>query len=102
MFCYAPKFCLNNSVNPTFIDRDETFFVSSSNSYSFVENQYMNIKNVASSSYPGVTSSFEKITRISQIGIYDKQKRLIGIVKLANPLIKKEESDFTFKVKLDM
>ena len=102
MFCYAPKFHLNNSVNPTFISRDASFTTSSTNAKSFVENEFMDIKNLASSSYAGVTSSFEKITRISKIGIYNEDKKLIGIAKLANPLIKKEEQDYTFKIKLDL
>ena len=46
--------------------------------------------------------SFEKQVFISEIGIYDKEKNLLGIAKLANPVTKKESQDYTFKLKLDM
>ena len=38
---------------------------------------------------------------ISKIGIYDEKKNLIGVAKLATPVKKTEERDFTFKLKLD-
>lgn len=109
MFCYAPKYQLNNSTNPTFISSSSKLFVSSSNPLSFTENEYAQIKNLSYSQYSdsvssnaNVTSSFEKITTISKIGIYNKDKELIGIAKLANPVIKKENKDFAFKLKLDL
>ena len=34
--------------------------------------------------------------------IFDEDKNLIGVAKLANPVMKKESEDFTFKLKLDM
>ncbi len=45
---------------------------------------------------------FEKQVFISQIGIFDEKKNLIGIAKLANPVLKKETDSFTFKIKLDL
>jgi hypothetical protein len=56
---------------------------------------------MVSSSYPDPTGTFKKQTWISRIGIYDKDKNLIGIAKVANPVKKTEEHDFTFKLKLD-
>ena len=60
------------------------------------------IKNIVSSSYPDPTGSFEKTTYISKIGIYDEDKNLIGIAKVATPVKKTVERDFTFKIKLDI
>ena len=60
------------------------------------------IKNTVSSSFPDPTGSFQKQTYISRVGIYDKDKNLIGVAKVANPVKKTEDRDFTFKLKLDI
>ena len=39
---------------------------------------------------------------ISKIGIYDENKNLIGVATLSNPILKKENEDLTFKMKLDI
>ena len=67
-----------------------------------MENANLGIKNTAYSDYNDPTGSFKKITYITQIGIYDAQKNLIGIAKLATPVKKPEDRDFTFKLKLDI
>jgi len=72
-----------------------------SGSTSYVQSKEYPIKNTVSSSYANHTASFKKQTFISKIGIYDREKNLIGIAKLANPIKKTEERDFTFKLKLD-
>jgi len=36
------------------------------------------------------------------VGIYDENKNLIGIAKVATPVRKTVERDFTFKIKLDL
>ena len=43
--------------------------------------------------------SFKKTTYISSIGIYDENKNLIGIAKVATPVKKTEDREFTFKLK---
>ena len=40
-------------------------------------------------------------TFISKIAIYDDDKNLLGIAKLATPVLKKETDSYTFKLKLD-
>ena len=60
------------------------------------------IKNVVSSSLINTTASFEKTTFISSIGIYDAEKNLIGVAKMATPIKKTEDLDLTFKVKFDL
>jgi len=72
-----------------------------SGSTSYIQGKEYPIKNTVSSSYANHTASFKKQTFISKIGIYDKERNLIGIAKLANPVKKTEERDFTFKLKLD-
>jgi hypothetical protein len=52
--------------------------------------------------YNNDTGSFRKETYISKIGIYDDQKNLIGIAKMATPVRKRENDQFTFKLKLDI
>ena len=47
------------------------------------------------------TGSFEKQVYISKIGLYDKDRNLIGIAKLATPVRKREIDSYTFKLKLD-
>ena len=102
MMAHAPKGQLNHSNNQTYIkhgqDEKRTPF-SSSNVY--LESPELNIKNVVSSSYTEHSASFSKVTYISRIGIYDEQKNLIAIAKVATPVKKTENRDFTFKLKLD-
>tara|TARA_B100000214_G_C23942800_1_gene616540 strand:- start:73 stop:1299 length:1227 start_codon:yes stop_codon:yes gene_type:complete len=99
MLAHAPKGEYNYSSNPTFVKSGSVGGVS----YDSV--QYREdagtIKNITKSPYTNHTASFKKQTYISKIGIYDKNKNLIGIAKLANPIKKTEEKDYTFKLKLD-
>ncbi len=71
-------------------------------SQSYVQYDKMAIKNIVSSSYANHTASFKKQTYISKIGVYDENKNLIAIAKLATPVKKTEERDLTFKLKLDI
>lgn len=102
MFAHADRGKLNNSQNPTWllsssINLSGTIFTSAS----YQENRFMQIKNTVDSEYCNSSGSFEKQVFISQIGIFDEFKRLIGIAKLANPVLKKETDDYTFKIKVD-
>ena len=51
--------------------------------------------------YTEETGSFKKETYISKIAIYDEDKNLIGIAKVATPVRKRENDQFTFKLILD-
>ena len=101
MFATAPKGQLNQSNNPTFT-KYSTAVPAASGSKTYLENNKIEIKNVVSSSYPDPTGSFQKTTYISKVGIYDENRNLIGIAKVATPVRKTVERDFTFKVKLDL
>ena len=68
----------------------------------YYEYDKIEIKNTVSSSYNDPTGSFMKTTYISQIGIYDDERNLIAIAKLAKPVKKIEERELTFKLKLDL
>ena len=104
MLAHAPKGELNYSSNPTYIEHNsaQKIFKPSTGKYLYKESEAVQIKNTVSSSYPDPSGSFEKQTFISRIGIYDKDKNLIGVAKVANPVKKTEDREFTFKLKLDI
>ena len=101
MFANAPKGTINHSNNPTFASyADIKTPMTGGNFYS--EQPSVTIKNVVSSSFKDPIPLFRKETYISKIGIYDEDKNLIAIAKLATPVKKTEERDLTFKLKLDI
>ena len=101
MFAHADKIEMNYSNNPTYLKYGQAQAPLTS-SYLFKEQQNLEIKNIVSSSYADPTGSFEKITYISKIGIYDEEKNLIGIATVANPIKKVQDRNLTFKLKLDI
>ena len=101
MMVHAKKGHLNHSNNPTYI-KSGSYVVSSTGSSGYFENEDIEIKNIVSSSYDNYDNTFDKITYISKIGIFDKNKNLIAVAKLATPVRKREEDEFTFKLKLDV
>lgn len=101
MFAQAEKGQLNFSNNPTFLSHSQNT-IGMSSSFGYIENPKLVIKNIVSGAYSDYNSPFKKQTYISKIGIYDDDKNLIGIAKLATPVKKTEERDLTFKLKLDL
>ena len=101
LFATAGKGALNQSNNPTFLKYSTNDYAASGRK-SYIENHQLQIKNVVSSAYADPTGSFEKTTYISKVGIYDENQNLIAIAKLATPVRKTVERDFTFKIKLDL
>ena len=114
MLAHAERGRLNHSNNPTYIDGnvtgseyDSIIFSGSSmltdtGSLFYHQHNKISIKNIVSSSYNCHTASFKKETYISKIGIYDENKNLLGVAKVATPVKKTEERDYTFKLKLDI
>ena len=100
MFAHAPKGMINNSFNPTFIEENQSF-EKNTGSLGFKENEKIRIKNTISSSYIH-DADFKKQVYISNIGIYDRENNLIAIAKLAKPVRKTDELEYTFKLKYDM
>lgn len=104
MFATAQPGELNNSQNPTWVsssaaDWRERTSVGESE---YIEPRDTAIKNTIHSQYCNYEDEFQKQTFITEIGIFDKDKNLIGVAKLANPVEKKEADNYTFKIKLDM
>ena len=107
MFAHAPKGKINHSNNPTYILETQSASVADPNETTtsplrYVEGKKIQIKNVVSSAYDNYEEPFEKHTFISKVGIFDKDKNLIAIAKLARPVKKTEDREYTFKLKLDI
>jgi len=114
MMAHAKKGHLNHSNNPTYIDYGQDFLNSETGSLTtafswglntgkkYLEKKDLTIKNTVKSQYAKHSASFEKQTYISKIGIYDEDRNLIAIAKLATPIRKREQDEFTFKMKLDI
>jgi len=60
------------------------------------------IKNITYGPYLDEDPPFQRTVYISKIGIYDKDKNLIGVAKTATPIRKTEKNQYTFKLKLDI
>lgn len=104
MFAHAQEGHLNHSNNPTCIsysDRITTEQVKVGRRR-IIENKERRLANIVKSDYPNHSASFDKITYISKIGVYDKHRNLIAIAKLATPVKKTESRSYTFKMKLDI
>ena len=101
MLAHAPRAMLNHSNNPTFVEHGQAI-TSSVDIKQYVESDTITIKNIVSGAYSPQSASFNKHTYISKIGIYDEDRNLIAIAKMATPVKKTEERDFTFKLKLDI
>lgn len=101
MLCAAPLGELDFSNNPTYLQYTQRQNRSASVSdYRFIEHT-LDIKNTISASYVQQTASFEKQTFITKIAIYDEDQNIIGIAKLAKPVRKTLDRDYTFKLKMD-
>jgi hypothetical protein len=103
LMAHAEKGELNHSNNPTYIKAGQPRInqpIIADNGYS--EFAYNEIKNTVKYPYENYTGSLEKHTYISKIGLYDENMNLIGIAKLAKPVKKTENRDFTFKLKIDI
>tara|TARA_B100000427_G_scaffold329456_1_gene345739 strand:- start:1906 stop:3252 length:1347 start_codon:yes stop_codon:yes gene_type:complete len=106
MFARAPKNRLNHSNNPTYIAHSSSWDDSKkvatiTGSTIYREHDQQEINNVAYSAYNSITGSFKKTTFITEVKIYDEEMNCIGIAKLAKPVKKTPERDFTFKLKVD-
>jgi len=100
MLAHANYGELNYSTNPTFLSSSNTFS-KTTGSHHYVE-QPSEIENIVYSTFNDKKPKFEKTVYISKIGIYDENKNLIAIAKLATPIRKTEANQYTFKLKLDL
>ena len=101
MFAKAQRGKANYSNNPTFLTYGENHLLQSG-SRIYEENPNRTIKNIASSAFGAYDEEFKRQVYISRIAIYDKDKNLIGVATLADPVLKEETQDLAFKIKLDI
>ena len=101
LFAHARRGEVNYSNNPTFIKHGQKK-VEISSSTVYQENSSRLLANVVSSSYLGHDAEFKRQVYVSRVAIYDEHKNLIGIATLADPVLKQEDQDITFKLKLDI
>lgn len=101
MFAKAGKGEANYSNNPTFLQYNQEYLLRSSSAI-YEENPNRNIKNIASSSFATYDEPFSRQVYVSRVAIYDEDKNLIGVATLSNPVLKEEDKDLAFKLKLDI
>jgi len=101
MFAHAKRGETNYSNNPTFLTYGQDHMEYTS-SHSYEQRSDLLIKNTVSSSYSDYSASFHRQVYVSRVAIYDKLKNLVGVATLSNPILKKEDQDLSFKIKLDI
>jgi hypothetical protein len=103
MFANANKGEVNYSNNPSSLSYApiENSLINTSGSNSYIEPSDIQIKNIVSASYSSPEPEFEKTVYINSVGIYDENKNLIAVAKMAKPVRKRNSDDLTFKLKLD-
>tara|TARA_R100000005_G_C4995159_1_gene202078 strand:- start:786 stop:1949 length:1164 start_codon:yes stop_codon:yes gene_type:complete len=105
MFAHAKYENLNWSNNPTYVTMSTAtpycVHAVATGSY-FYQEQSNEIKNIVYSQFSDEKPKFKKTVYISKIGLYDKDKNLIGVAKVATPVRKTEDHQYTFKLKLDI
>jgi hypothetical protein len=103
MFANANKGEVNYSNNPSSLSYNpiENSLINTSGSNSYIEPLDIQIKNIVSASYNSPEPEFEKTVYINSVGIYDENKNLIAVAKMAKPVRKRNSDDLTFKLKLD-
>lgn len=103
MYANAYKNEFNMTNNKTALDHSQDpFDYVSTGSTVYAENKSILFKNTIKTPYFEESGSFKKQSFITKIGIYDKNKKLLGIAKLATPIKKNNEREYTFKLKLDI
>ena len=101
MLAHLPKGQLNFSNNPTFKEFGQTRKLPLTGTILYSESPNIAITNIVKTNFPDPTGSYRPVTYINKVGIYDKDKNLIAVAKLANPVRKRETDEFTLKLKLD-
>ena len=105
MFAHAAYDELNWSNNPTYLtaglDDPQCVMCTATGSSYYIQNP-SEIKNIVYSQFADEKPKFKKTVYISKIGLYDENKNLVGVAKLATPVRKTEDHQYTFKLKLDI
>ena len=101
LYARAPRGQVNYSNNPTFVKHNQNL-IEFTSSHIYEENKNRILKNVVSSSFKEHEADFKRQVYISKIGVYDENRNLIGIATIADPVLKDENEDYVFKLKLDI
>jgi hypothetical protein len=96
----AQKGLYNHSNNSTYIESGS--YSATSTKSSFIESNNMSVKKTNKSPFVSGSAVFDKQTFITKIGLYDEEKKLIGVASLANPIRKTENREFLFKLQIDI
>ena len=95
----------NHSNNPTFIQSGSSLTLTASSDKAgllYAENERAIIKNTVFSPYDNNEEKFQKHTYITKIAIYDENMNVLGVAKVAKPVKKTEDREFSFKLKIDI
>lgn len=98
-FVVAGKNELNHSNNFTYIESGS--YHATHNEAHFIEDENIKIKKTNKSPFISGSANFEKQTFITNVCLYDKDKNLIAVGSLANPVKKTENREFLFKIRVD-
>jgi hypothetical protein len=98
MLAFAEKGKYSYSNNPTFLEASTAESAPSTSQYLEPERK---IKNIVNSGLENHSASFDSVTYISKVGIYDKDKNLIAVASLANPIKKTRSREYMVKMRLD-
>ena len=101
MLCDAPLGELNFSSNPTYLDYSSPTG-SFSGSAGYFQNEDTLVKNTISSSFYKYDEEYKPQVFISKIGIYDDSHNLIAVASLSKPIKKTQDTEYTFRLKLDI
>ena len=102
MMAHAKYGELNHSNNPTYLTTTHSSMAMvKTGSYNYTEVDTP-VKNIVDTKLTDHTPAFDKETYISKVVLYDKKKNIIGIAKVAVPVRKTEDRQYTFKLKLDI
>ena len=101
MFAHAKRGEVNYSNNPTYLKYGQSK-VEFTSSQVYQESASLDIVNMVSSSYSEFDAPFQRQVCVSKVAIYDEDKNLIGVATLSNPILKEEDQDLSFKIRLDI
>ena len=101
MLTHLPKAQLNFSNNPTFVQYGQETIGAITGSHLYRQSSNIDIKNIVKTNFVDPTGSYRPVTYINKVGVFDKDKNLIAVAKLANPIRKRETDELTLKLKLD-
>ena len=103
MMAHAKYGELNYSNNPTYKDQSHpNYAIAATGSKSSYVESKVPPKNITHTELTDVTPELKKETYITKVALYDEEKNIIGYAKVATPVRKTEDRQYTFKLKMDL